>query len=113
MQNETSTEITPDNYELTGLYRGRLGTGVIAHGVGEKYATIADALFVPMSAEFIGQTIMVRAVTSGTDPATAPWQTFTLADFRPVQTYETPLFNSDGQAMFNSDGQGMTVSVPL
>ena len=109
----TATEGAPDQYSLGGMLRGRAATVPEPHGAGTPFVALEDSVFIPVSAEHLGKTIFVRAPTAGTDPATAAWQSITLADMRPVQTYETPLFNSDGQAMFNSDGQGMTVSVPL
>lgn len=71
-----------DEYTLEGsLARGRLNSTPRAHYTGASFVLLNAPVFVEVPASWVNQTIMLRAVTNGTDAEDAPSVT---VDWRPV-----------------------------
>lgn len=65
-QFRTATELaTPDNYELTGLIRGGLGTAIAPATMGERIVMLDSVYFLPIDPSFAGRTIYLRAIGFG------------------------------------------------
>lgn len=67
-QAQDAAEDAGGNYLLTTVTRGVKGTTPTAHVAGERFAMLANALFLPVDSSLVGQTLIFRAVTNGTVP---------------------------------------------
>lgn len=90
VQYATKTVIDPDLRicEFTDLLRGRFGTeGYAEHSAGERVASMAGALFVPIDVAHVGATFPVKLVTVNQDVADATPEniTFTGGPARPLR----------------------------
>lgn len=61
-------EITADEYDLTTLARGRLGTAPAAHAQGARFVGLSSVYFLEVPIGYIGRTLLFRPVTFGTAP---------------------------------------------
>lgn len=68
MQFTDADEIAADDYDLTGLGRGRLGTTPVAHAIGDRFTTLSSVYFVPLDISLAGRVLLFRPVTFGTAP---------------------------------------------
>lgn len=60
-------------YELTNVLRGQMGTDAEPHFTGDRFVLLDGAIqFLPISADYIGRTLIFRAVTKGTAIALNP-----------------------------------------
>jgi hypothetical protein len=87
VQFHDATETAEGQFDLTGVDRGRLETTPVAHYVGDQFVTLAKAVFVPISSDFAGETLIFRAVGVGTTEESNP--TFELV-------FDPPEFILDG-----------------
>jgi hypothetical protein len=70
VQFQDSADTGTRTWDLTTLYRARLGTEEVGHVTGDDFVLLdGSAAFVPLSDDYAGQTIILRAVTRGTAPA--------------------------------------------
>lgn len=63
---ETAVQNTSGHWELSNITRGGLGTTEATHLTGERFVMLDQVTFLPISAEFAGQTLIFRAVSIGT-----------------------------------------------
>ena len=68
LQFQTSDEIDPDEYDLTDLVRGGLGTTAAAHTQGDRFVELSSVYFLPLDISLAGRVIYFRPVTFGTPP---------------------------------------------
>lgn len=68
LQFQTATETDPDEYELTTLIRGGLGTTPESHFAGDRFVQLEDVYFLPLDITLAGRTLLFRPVTFGTIP---------------------------------------------
>lgn len=93
IQFQDAEELADDNYELTMLARGRLGSETMEHPAGTKFVFLDSVYFLELPSSLIGRTLQFRAVTFGTSPDTS---TVYSVPFYPVytQTELAPIFVS-------------------
>lgn len=72
LQFQTAAEDSNGDFVLTDLDRGQLGTDDADHFAGDTFATLLNAIFIPIDASYFGQTLILRGVTRGTAPANNP-----------------------------------------
>jgi len=65
---KTADEIDTDDYDLTDLGRGGLGTTAAPHLLGDRFVQLDSVYFLPLDASLAGRTIKFRPVTFGTPP---------------------------------------------
>lgn len=88
IQFQTATATSTLSYDLTNVERGINDTVPADHFYGDPFVILdADVIFVPIDVSFAGQTIIFRAVTSGTSPDAADEVSV---------VYEPPTFVLDG-----------------
>lgn len=68
LQFQTATELEPNEYDLTDLGRGRLGTTATSHLAGDRFVQLENVYFLPLDISLAGKTIKFRPVTFGTIP---------------------------------------------
>lgn len=68
LQFQTSDETDPDEYELSDLVRGGLGTTSAAHVQGDRFVELSSVYFLPLDISLAGRVIKFRPVTFGTPP---------------------------------------------
>lgn len=79
IQAQDVTQVTPDEYELTTLLRGRLATNPAYHDFGARVVFLDENVqFSSLESTDLGQTLEYRFVSVGTDPDAAQIQTITL-----------------------------------
>jgi hypothetical protein len=66
---KTQDELSPLNYSVTDVTRGDLLTTPVDHVTGQQFVMLANAVFWPIDPAFAGQTLYIKPVTFGTDPA--------------------------------------------
>jgi hypothetical protein len=66
---KSQDELSPLNYSVTDVTRGDLLTIPVDHVTGQQFVMLANAVFWPIDPAFAGQTLYVKPVTFGTDPA--------------------------------------------
>lgn len=64
-QFQTQDEVTPNNYELTDVTRGVLGTTDTDHALGEQFVMLSSVYFLPLDSSLIGLTLIFRPVSYG------------------------------------------------
>lgn len=65
IQFRDAVEVTPGEWELSYLIRGRLGSDTSAHSSGAAIVLLEDCSFVECSSELIGQTLYHRVTSYG------------------------------------------------
>jgi hypothetical protein len=68
LQFQDADEVTQDNYDLTTLTRGGLGTAAVPHATGDRFVLLNSPYFLPLDISLAGKTILFRPVTFGTLP---------------------------------------------
>lgn len=63
-------------WRLTTLLRGRLATTAGPHLAGARFVLLDGSAFLPLPSALIGQTLLLRVTSLGTNPETAPIYTF-------------------------------------
>ena len=68
-QFETATQTATARYDLTNTYRGLQGTTAATHAADDEFVMLDGAIyFIPIDPAYAGGTIILHAVTIGTDP---------------------------------------------
>ncbi|QNH21270.1 Putative phage tail protein [Xanthomonas sp. GW] len=78
LQYKDVDEDSAGNWVLSDLLRGRLDSGASAHAVGARFVLLAGVKVLNVTSGLIGQTVLDRAVSSGTAPETATPQGHTV-----------------------------------
>lgn len=67
-----ATQVGEDEWELTGLLRGRKGSPSVAHAVGERFLMMTSGLvaYVPAELFELGRELTFRATSFGLEPGT-------------------------------------------
>jgi len=78
LQYKDVDEDSAGNWVLSDLLRGRLYSGASAHAVGARFVLLAGVKVLNVTSGLIGQTVVDRAVSSGTSPESATPQAHTV-----------------------------------
>jgi len=104
MQFTDADEIAADDYDLTGLGRGRLGTTQAAHAIGDRFTTLSSVYFVPLDISLAGRVLLFRPVTFNTAPdSNASYAVTFLPQFTGPQVIEAYV-NDVGDTYTNESG---------
>lgn len=104
MQFRDVDEIAADDYDLTALGRGRLGTTPAAHAIGDRFTTLSSVYFVPLDISLAGREILFRPVTFNTAPdSNAIYPVTFLPQFTGPQVIEAYV-NDAGDPYLNESG---------
>ncbi|WP_369913864.1 phage tail protein [Xanthomonas sp. NCPPB 3005] len=78
LQYKDVDEDSAGNWILSDLLRGRLASGASAHAIGARFVLLAGVKVLNVTSGLIGQTVVDRAVSSGTSPESATPQAHTV-----------------------------------
>jgi hypothetical protein len=104
VQFRDADEVEPNEYNLTHLGRGRLGTVPVEHYSGDRFVMLTDVYFLPLDISLAGRTIKFRPVTFGTAPENnASYDVVFLPQFTGPQVLEAYV-NESGDPYVNESG---------
>ena len=102
MKTATQDDVDPQQYELTGVARGQLGTPRVPATTNDVFTMLDNMYFLPIPAEFVGRTIYLRGVGFGEIAETADVISVV---YGAMPIYETVYrVDTDGNARVDTDG---------
>lgn len=105
LQFQDANELDPNEYDLTELGRGRLGTTAATHVQGDRFVQLDNIYFLPIDISLAGRTITFRPVTNGTVPENnASYDVVFLPQFTGPQIVEVYV-NESGETYTNESGE--------
>lgn len=109
-QFQTATFVSDGVYDLSTLTRGRLNTTTVLHAISSRFVLLNAPVFIETPSSWIGQNLLVRAVTLGTASDNNPSVSFPFSpaysqtEWAPVQFISSR--DSSNNVAFSWVGQG-------
>lgn len=104
IQFKDADELEPNEYNLTTLGRGRLGTLPASHLQGDRFVALSAVYFLPLDISLAGKPLLFRPVTFGTVPENnATYSAVFQPQFTGPQVIQTYV-DADGNPYVDADG---------